>query len=151
MKEPEKRILVVLDASEGNLQALDAAVQLAAREHAELIGMFLVDVNLIRMTELPFVREIRFPSATESRMDLLRLERELKVRTEKLLKTFADLADHARVRWSFRSVRGHITTELVSAASTANFLLLAGRSLRLREAEIRRCLEENSCNAIVIL
>lgn len=151
MEDQAKRILVVMDACEENLRTFESAVRLAVREHAELIGMFLIDINLFRMAQLPFVREIRFPSATESELDAQRLEREIRVRAERAMHDFAEIAEQARIRWSFRSVRGHVPTELASAASTVNILILGGRALRSRETEIRKCLAENRSITLLLL
>ena len=57
-----QRILVALDASTDSLAALDAAAKLAQCLQAELVGLFVEDVNLLYMAGLPFTRELRFPS-----------------------------------------------------------------------------------------
>ena len=49
-----RRILVALDASAHSHAALAAAVALAARLHAEIEGLFVEDINLLRLAELPF-------------------------------------------------------------------------------------------------
>ena len=43
-----RRILVALDASPASLSAMQNAVELAARLGAELIGLFVEDINLLR-------------------------------------------------------------------------------------------------------
>ena len=57
---PPRRIVVALDASSHSHAALAAAVALAGRLQAELQGIFVEDVNLLRLAELPFAREVRF-------------------------------------------------------------------------------------------
>ena len=55
---PIRRILVALDASEASRAAIRSAVDLAARFRAELVGLFVEDVNLLRSAQLPFVRKV---------------------------------------------------------------------------------------------
>ena len=71
-----QRILVALDASPHSQAALDAAATLAARVSAELQGLFIEDVNLLRLAELPFAREVGSFTATHRRLDARDLERD---------------------------------------------------------------------------
>ena len=64
-----RRILVALDASRHSLAALEAAAELAARLKAELVGLFVEDIDLLRLAGLPFAREIRYPSAIIQQLD----------------------------------------------------------------------------------
>lgn len=147
----EKRVLIALDASAQIPKALEKAFELALNEHAELVGLFVEDINLFRTAELPFAREIIFPAATQGTFDTAKLERELRVRANQISRAISRLAEQSSLRWSFQVVRGSVPEELASAASSVNFLLLASRSLRVREAEIRKCLEEDRCAALLII
>ena len=60
---PIRRILLALEAGNGGSAAMEAATHLAAQLNAELHGLFLEDINLIRLAELPFAREIGLTSA----------------------------------------------------------------------------------------
>ena len=55
-----KRILIALDPSRRGQSALQAAAHLAAGTGAELAGLFVEDINLLRMAGLPFARETRY-------------------------------------------------------------------------------------------
>ena len=57
-----KRILVALDASAANRTALQTAALLASELQAELQALFVEDINLLRLAELPFAREVVFGS-----------------------------------------------------------------------------------------
>ncbi len=64
-EEPKKnRILVAIDTSPHGRAALEAAADLAAASSAELCGLFVEDLNLLRLAGLPFAHEIEFASAT---------------------------------------------------------------------------------------
>jgi nucleotide-binding universal stress UspA family protein len=96
-REPAiRRILVALDASRHSLAALEAAAELAARLKAELAGLFVEDINLVRLAGLPFAREIRYPSATIQQLDSPRLEQELKVQATRMRRALAAAAEQAQ-------------------------------------------------------
>ncbi|WP_054774730.1 hypothetical protein [Methylogaea oryzae] len=51
------RILVALDATRHNPAALEAATLLAARTRAELLALFVEDLGLFHLAQLPFAME----------------------------------------------------------------------------------------------
>lgn len=122
-----RRILVALDASTQSLAALKTAVMLAAQLGADIEGLFVEDVNLMRVAMLPVARRILYPSATEEPLDRSRMERELKVLARRAQISLAAMAERSGVRWTFRVVRGKVTVEILAAASESD-LLTVGRS-----------------------
>jgi len=126
-----RRVLVALDASRHSLAALEAAAELAARMEAELLGLFVEDINLLKLAELPFAREVTYPSATDQRLDSIRMERELRVQAEQARRALATAAKRARVHWSFRVVRGQVPLEVLEAALGADLLSLGKASRQL--------------------
>jgi nucleotide-binding universal stress UspA family protein len=129
-----RRILVALDASPHSLAALEAAVDLAARFQAELAGLFVEDENLLRVADLRFVSEIGVFTATRRRIDGREMERQIRVQGRRVREIFMVRARRAQVTWSFREVRGTVLSEVLTAASEADVLVLgrAGWSLLRR-------------------
>ncbi|MEK6587857.1 MAG: universal stress protein [Chloroflexota bacterium] len=125
--EQIRRILVALDASPHSLSALEAAVELAADLSAELVGVFVEDVNLVRMAGLPVTREVGHTSARLREIDLRRIERDLHGQALRAEKALATAARRRQVRWSFRVSRGSIGAQLVEAASQVD-LVVMGRT-----------------------
>jgi nucleotide-binding universal stress UspA family protein len=123
-----RRILVALDASLHSLAALEAASELADTLKAELVGIFVEDVNLLRLAGLPFAREVRYLSVTDRPLDSLSMERQLRVQAEQLKQTLAVVAGRRQLRWSFRVVRGQVGAELLTAAQEADLLALGRAS-----------------------
>lgn len=119
-----RRILVALDASTHSLAALEEAAALAAALQAELLGLFVEDINLVRSAGLPFTRQVSYPSGEEERLSSERIDRELKARAELLRKALAAAAGRSHTRWSFRIVRGQVTGEILAAASQMDLVLL---------------------------
>lgn len=119
-----RRILICLDTSGHGLAALDAAVQMASRLHAEILGLFVEDVQILRMAGLPFAREMGMALPGEEALDLARIEREMRVEAEKARRALAEAAERARCSWSFRVVRGEVTPEVLAAGVEVDLISL---------------------------
>ncbi len=119
-----RRILVALDASAHSLAALEAAAALAASMEAEVLGLFVEDINLLQLAGLPFVRVVNFSSTTGRPIDSPSMEQELRLQAARAQRALATIAEHRRIRWSFRVVRGEVTTEVLTAALEADLLIL---------------------------
>ena len=119
-----RRILVALDTSANSLSALELAATLAANLEAELVGLFVEDINLLRIATIPFARHICYPSGTQESLDSARMDRQLHVRAEHARELLAAAAERAQTPWSFRIARGQITAEILAAASEADLVLL---------------------------
>ncbi len=126
-----RRILVALDASLHSLAALEAASELADALKAELVGIFVEDVNLLRLAGLPFAREVGYLAGVDRPLDSLIMERALRIQAEEARRTLAGVARRRQIRWSFRVVRGQVATELLSAAQDADLLALGRASWAL--------------------
>jgi nucleotide-binding universal stress UspA family protein len=126
-----RRIVVGLDASPHSLAALEAAADLAARMQAELVGMFVEDINLLRLAELPFAREVGMFSGTRRRLDSGQVERQLRVQAERARRALEGYAEPLHVRWTFQVTRGGVASELLSAACEADLVILGRTSQRL--------------------
>jgi nucleotide-binding universal stress UspA family protein len=150
-----RRILVALDASPHSLAALEAAVDLAARLRAELSGLFVEDVNLLRLAGSPFAQEIGFFSATRRRLDAREIERQLRAQASRARQALQTIAERAQVRWSFRVARGVIGSELLTAASEVDLIILGrgGWSLTRRRrlgSTARAVLSESPCLTLIL-
>jgi hypothetical protein len=130
LSEPVEYILVALDMSQNSEAALVAAAELASALHIELRGLYVEDVNLLRLCGLPFGFEYGSFTAKPRRMEQAHLEREFQIQASLLRKIMADIAGQRRVNWSFQVVRGGVTDQLLEAAASARMLSLGrvGRS-----------------------
>jgi nucleotide-binding universal stress UspA family protein len=123
-----RRILVALDASLHSLAALEAASELADAMRAELVGIFVEDINLLHLAGLPFAREVGYLSVSDRPLDSLSMERQLRIQAEQVKQALAVVAGRRQLRWSFRVVRGQVTAELLTAAQEADLLALGRAS-----------------------
>lgn len=137
-----ERILVALDTSPHSLAALEAAIKLAERIEAELVGIFVEDVNLIRLSELPFTQEIGLYSARMHQVDTQLMESQLRSQARRARRALRVGAESAHLQWSFRVTRGAIPAELLAAALETDLIILgkAGWSTRNRLGSTARVL-----------
>ena len=130
-----RHILVALDASAHSLAAVEAAADLAAAMKAEMDGLFVEDINLIRLASLPCTREVRHTASVAS-LDLEQMERALKAQAAEARQALAAAARRARVQWSFRVARGRVAHEVLAAAAAADLVTL-GKLGRSRSPQAR--------------
>jgi nucleotide-binding universal stress UspA family protein len=130
-----RRILVALDASAHSLAAVEAAADLAAAMRADMDGLFVEDINLIRLASLPCTREVRHTASLAS-LDLEQMERALKAQAAEARQALAAAARRAHVQWSFRVARGRVAHEVLAAAAAADLLTL-GKLGRSRSPQAR--------------
>jgi len=119
-----RRVAVALDASLQNSQALRVAAEMAASLQVELEGIFIEDINLIRLAELPFTREIRLASMTEETVSLQRMEQELRTLARQQQQKLELVAREKGISCSFSIRRGQVKAELLDAISSVDVLTL---------------------------
>jgi nucleotide-binding universal stress UspA family protein len=102
---------------------------MAARLKAELIGIFVEDINLLHMAGLPFAEEIRMYSSDTVKLDTGQLERLLRQQAEQAREMLQHTAQALTLRHTFRVLRGMVSEQVMSAAPEADMLVL-GRSGR---------------------
>jgi hypothetical protein len=114
----KSRSRIVIELAPGPLQggSLAAASALAERVGAELVGIFIEDMDLLRFAALPFAREICFATAQRRRLEVPAIERSLREHAAEAERAFAGTAAQTAVRRSFRIARGLASRELLAAA-----------------------------------
>jgi nucleotide-binding universal stress UspA family protein len=130
-----RHILIALDASTHSLAAVEAAADLAAAMRAEMDGLFVEDINLIRLASLPCTSEVRHTTSVAS-LDLEQMERALKAQAAEARRALAAAAQRAHVQWSFRVARGRVAHEVLAAAAAADLVTL-GKLGRSRSPQAR--------------
>jgi nucleotide-binding universal stress UspA family protein len=148
-----RRILVAVDASPQSLAALEMAGDLAARFQADLIGIYVEDINLLRVAEFHFAREVGYYSANLHPFDSPLIELQLRARARSVQRAMENLGKRANLRWSFRTARGFIPVELLAAALEVDLIILgkSGWSGRRRIGSTARVLVLESQRQTLIL
>jgi len=150
-----RRILVALDSTPSSMEAMRAAAELAASLGAELMGLFVEDIDLLRLAQLPFACQVGSFSATLYPLDKNHVERQLRAQAGRARQALAVVAERAQIRWSFRVARGRVITEVVAAATEVDLLILgkagwATPGSRHLGATARAVLHQAPCLAMVL-
>lgn len=119
-----RSILVTLDASPYSARRARAAAELAAEFGAELVGLFVEDINLLNLAALPIAREVSPFSSAMRQLNREQLQREFRTQSEAVRRTLAAAADARGVDWTFRVVRGAVTSAIIAEAATADLIIL---------------------------
>jgi len=127
-----RHILVAVDALQTDTAVLHTAVRLSAFLQADITGLFVEDVNLIRLAQLPFSYEVRYHTAGVQPLQPEQMQQVLQSHAVWLRHEFGQRAAERAVRWSFQVTRGFVNQELLTAARQADLLIIGrlGRSGR---------------------
>lgn len=135
-----RRIAITLDASEAGRPALETCVRLAAILGARLEGIFVEDINLIRLSGLSFLREVRPSSLGEESVSAQRMQRELRTLARYAERMLEQAAQEMGVPWSFQVWRGNAGADTLTRTFAADILGLgrtgarSSRQLRMASA-----------------
>jgi len=146
-------IAVAIDCSPHSKASLEAAAEMASRLKAELIGIFVEDINLLHMAGLPFAEEIRLYST--EKLDTAQLERLLRHQAQQAREMLEHTAQPRTLRHTFRVLRGLVPEQVIQAALEADMLVLgrSGRSPSCRKglgSTARTALSEGSMNVLLM-
>lgn len=154
-ERPLRRILIALDASPHSEAALNEAVQLAAHFEAELRGLFVEDINLLRSADLPMAREVQSFVLPARTMNRGRIRRQLRRQAERAEQLLQAATRRAEVKSSFEVVRGRVTRTLLEAAADADLIALgktsSGRSSRRKLGSTARSVLRQAPRSVLVL
>ncbi len=126
-----RRITVTLGTSESGRLPLETAARLAAILGAELEGVFVEDINLIRLSGLPFLREVRPWSIADEQVSSQRMQRELRTLARRAEQMIERVARETGVPWSFQVWQGRPEAASLLQAFGAEILSLGRISSRV--------------------
>ncbi len=119
-----RRVIVALNAPLGNLERMQRSVDIALRLKAEMRGLFIEDINLLRLAALPLAHEIAFGAGGRRPLDTPGMERMLRSQAQAARKKLSAIASRHKIPWSFQVRRGHVTQEVLSSATGGDLLIL---------------------------
>lgn len=131
--EAKSRIAIAFASESVDVIALETVMRLAATLQAEITGLFVEDINLIRLASLPVSRALS-RSGVPQALDVAEMERQLQAQAETVRHTMSAIAERAGVPWSFEVARGSLASEIVRAAAEGDLVAL-GITRRLLLAE----------------
>lgn len=153
MNQPQ-RILIALDASPGSIAALEHTARLAQRLKAQLTALFVQDENLLRLSHLPFAREVRYSSGQRHGLSAERIEKDLQQQQQWLEQEIERIQRAIGVHCALQIRRGTLTREITLAASQQDLLALGMASLVSRQQRLgstaRRLLAESTSPLLLV-
>lgn len=121
------RIIVALNACRRDLGGLEMAAALAARKGCELEALFVEEVNLINVADLPFTKEVARCSGTEREIDQPRVSRAQRASLSQIQQAIDRLSEERSVRTSLKIVRGHFIRTALAIQDDVEVLVLSRR------------------------
>jgi nucleotide-binding universal stress UspA family protein len=118
------QILVSLDNSTHSNAALDAAVELAQQYHASLKGVFIEDINLLNLAQMPFCQEIGEHTAKIREITTDALTRGIYVQSRKVIKTFRNKTDPIGIDAVFLVLRGDVYKTIEKESQSSDLIVI---------------------------
>ena len=113
-----QHILVAVDASPHGLAALEQAMALAVRLGADVTAVFVEDINVVRLGNLPVVRHLAF-SGDAMALEPAAVEAMIRSQVQRVRAAVEGIAQRSGVPTSLQIVRGRVADELLAAATAA--------------------------------
>ena len=119
------RILVALNPAARDLEALEQAVEMAARIRGHLMALFVEDVSLFELAELPFARELDRASGSARPLESAAVARAMRADAERVRRALQAAAQSRQISTELKVVRGHYMAAAVEAGAGCNFVFLS--------------------------
>ncbi|MGR2740899.1 universal stress protein [Billgrantia sp. Q4P2] len=148
------RVLALLDASRHSLAALAAAVDLASQRHAELVALYVEDLDLLSCAAFPFSCEIGAQSGLTRPLTTDSLEASIAHQLQRVRQALATAVAGRNLRHRLEVSRGQIAAEALTKAGPGDVLVLgkAGTSERWGSrlgSTSRRLILEAPCTVLL--
>ena len=127
---PRPRVLVAVGPATADSRALAAAAQLAQTSGAEFAALFVEDINLLRLAELPFAFEVGLTSSTPRPLVAADIERTFRNQANQLRHALSELASALQFSFSFEIARGRPAHALLAASAAQDLVVLSGNAAR---------------------
>jgi hypothetical protein len=112
-----RRLLVAIEPPNLSRQPLAAVRELAQSLQLELAGLFVENLNLLRLAALPITREVGAVSGVVRTIDVVDVERALRAQAQQMRGLFSGLAAELDLPWSFRVERGELLERVLAELS----------------------------------
>ncbi len=123
------RVWVALSRADTAGAALGLASDLAAELQAEIAGLFVEDIDLVRLAALPFAGETGLMSTTWRPFGAGELENLLRLHAERAHRMLVEAAAQIGVACSFRVSRGVLAHEALDASGEAEAIVLCAQGV----------------------
>jgi nucleotide-binding universal stress UspA family protein len=122
-----KRILVPIDSSSHSFAALQAALTLASHYDAILKGIYVEDIALLNLADMPFHQEIGAYTAIVREISMNDIVKGISVQSKWVVTTFQKLINRAQLNGDIAVLRGKVFDIIKQEAENCD-LLIIGKS-----------------------
>ncbi len=129
----KQTVILTVDAISYSNRTVDLAIAIAAIGEGHLQGLFIEDIDLLSVAELPFTREISFHTAQARPTDLETTQRTLRSLADKFRRYLEQSAQASKVACSYDYRQGRVLDIGTDADSDISFIVIGqGRANRLK-------------------
>ncbi|MEQ5802018.1 universal stress protein [Halomonas sp. H10-9-1] len=148
------RVLALLDDSRQGLAALGAAVALAEQARAELVALFVEDLDLLHCAAYPFSCEVGASSGVARPLSLEVMESSLTHQVRRVERALRQAAAGRELRHRLQVSRGQVVSAALAEALPGDVLVLGKAGLSARwgsrlGSTSRRLLLEAPCTVVI--
>ncbi|WP_373001909.1 universal stress protein [Marinobacter sp.] len=118
------RVLILLDGSQMSYAALDAAVAIAANTGADVLGVFVEELNLLRSAGYGFAREVGASTGASRPFDQRELEQRMQRLANQARRALAGAVAPYGGAHTLSIARGHVVDEVLALAGPQDLLVL---------------------------
>jgi len=126
------RVLALLDDSRQSQAALAAAVALADEVSAELVALFVEDLDLLRCAAFPFSCEVGASTGLARPLESAELEASLVRQGQRITRALDRAVAGRKLRHRLQVSRGQVVGEALAAAAPGDVLVLGKAGLSAR-------------------
>ncbi len=120
----QRRVLVGLGVSADDEAVLDIAASLAAAIGAQLAALYVEDIALLDLAELPFTQIVSATNRPSPALTRENMEAALQREAIASRRAVSVYAERVQASWSFGTVRGSAEQEIRSAAASGDIVVV---------------------------
>ena len=117
------RVVVWLDPTAPQENSLPVLACLGAA--AEILGLFVEDINLLELSRLPVAREITFEGLGAKLIEPRNIERQFRAHGNRMRNLFETAVKNIGASHSFQVIRGELCAELLKVSTDCDMLVLS--------------------------
>ena len=125
---PLHRVAIAMMDDTSDTTSLEVISKLAAKAQAEMSGVFIEDLEMLRAARLPFAREICQITNTVRPADVTNIERALKQYANTARARIAALASRSGAHWTFEVVRKNRASAVLELARGTDVTFFSSRA-----------------------
>ena len=121
---PAGRVLILLDGSRLSLAALEVAAEIAAARNAEVLGIFVEEINLLRAAGYGFAQEVGGSSGLARPLEVAALEARMQTQAEQARRLLQQTMARRGLAQSLKLCRGRVAEEVLGLMQPEDLVVL---------------------------